>query len=69
MLQPLKSKEILLVNNNNDTYFSICKCDSYNLFLNMIIGGRGIGKTTSLLIKCCTRAINFGKQFNFSKRI
>lgn len=68
MQQPLKSKEILLVNNNNDTYYSVCKCDSYNLFLNMIIGGRGIGKTTSLLIKACTRAINFGKQFIYLRR-
>lgn len=61
-------QQVLKLTNNNDTYYNVCKCDSYNLFFNMIIGGRGIGKTTSLLIKACNRAINYSKQFIYLRR-
>lgn len=41
----------LKLNNNNDIYYNCIKCYSYNYFMNIIIGGRGIGKTTSFLIQ------------------
>ena len=40
----------LKLNNENDIYYNCTKPYSYNMFLYMIDGGRGIGKTTTFLI-------------------
>lgn len=41
----------LKLDNNNDIYYSANKAYSYDFFLAEITGGRGIGKTTTFLIK------------------
>lgn len=61
-------KAHLKLSNNTDIYWTTKKCDSYNCFLNIIVGGRGIGKTTSCLIKGITRYVNFGEQFIYLRR-
>lgn len=41
----------LKLNNNNDVYYNCNKFYSYDAFMGMIDGGRGIGKTTTFEIK------------------
>lgn len=50
------------------TFYNINKCLSYNLTHNIIMGGRGIGKTTQLLIWAIKRSIEKGKQFIYLRR-
>lgn len=57
----------LKLDNNNDTYWSPIKCYSYNCFMNQITGGRGIGKTTGLLIQAL-RNCNKDEQFIYLRR-
>ena len=41
----------LKLNSDNDIYYNCRKCYSYDYFMNIITGGRGIGKTTSWCIQ------------------
>lgn len=57
----------LKLDNNNDTYYNPKKCYSYNCFLNEIVGGRGIGKTTGFNIQAL-RNCNKGEEFIYLRR-
>lgn len=61
-------KPPLKLNNENDIYYSCKKCYSYDAYLNIIIGGRGIGKTTTFLIKALTNYFKRGEQFIYLRR-
>lgn len=61
-------KPNLLLNDERDTYFNMIKCLSYNLFWNELVGGRGVGKTTRLIIYCMNNFIRKGEQFLFMRR-
>ena len=53
---------------NNDIYWNPTKCMSYDLFLNLLLGGRGIGKTTGLNIQRTTNYFKDGSQFIYLRR-
>lgn len=57
----------LKLNNENNIYYNCAKCYSYNYFMNIIVGGRGIGKTTTFLIKGVQGA-NKGNEFIYLRR-
>lgn len=57
----------LKLNNNNDIYYNCNKCYSYNYFMNIIVGGRGIGKTTTFLIKALQNVAK-GNEFIYLRR-
>ena len=61
MKLPLKLKE-------EKMYYSISKCYSYDCYLNLITGGRGIGKTTGALIHAIKNYNNRGSQFIYLRR-
>lgn len=61
-------KPLLKLNNENDIYYNCNKCMSYNAFLNLITGGRGIGKTTTFLINGVGGAFNKGEEFIYLRR-
>ena len=61
-------KPILLLNDDRETYYTMTKCLSYNLFWNELVGGRGVGKTTRLIIYCMTNYIRKGEQFIWMRR-
>ncbi len=50
------------------TYWDIIKVLSYNAFLNVSMGGRGIGKTTQCKIWCTNHYKTTGKQFIYLRR-
>lgn len=58
----------LKLNNENKIYYNANKCYSYNMFFNDILGGRGIGKTTTFLIKTCQDYNKDGSQFVYVRR-
>ena len=71
MKQLLKSKsnlKIELILNNNSIFYNANKCYSYNLFFNTILGGRGIGKTTTFLIKGIQNYNKDNSQFVYVRR-
>ena len=49
-------------------YYNINKPLSYRKMFNIIMGGRGIGKTTQFLIWCINRAIRYGEKFIYLRR-
>lgn len=49
-------------------YWNINKCLSYNKMFNVIMGGRGIGKTTQIIIWCLKQAIERGRKFIYLRR-
>ena len=57
----------LKLNNENDIYYNCTKAYSYNLFMHMIDGGRGIGKTTTFLIDGLHQ-VEKGFQFVYIRR-
>ena len=57
----------LKLNNNNNIYYSCAKCYSYDFFMAYIDGGRGIGKTTTFLIKAIEE-VNKGGEFIYLRR-
>ena len=57
----------LKLTNENNIYYNCNKCYSYNYFYNAIIGGRGIGKTTTFLIKGIQNVAK-GEQFIYLRR-
>ena len=57
----------LKLNNENDIYYNCTKAYSYNLFMHMIDGGRGIGKTTTFLIDGLHQ-VEKGFQFVYLRR-
>ena len=57
----------LKLNNNNDTYYNCNKVYSYDFALAQITGGRGIGKTTTFLIKALQNC-NKGEEFIYLRR-
>lgn len=61
-------KPLLKLSNDTDIYYTCNKCMSYNAFLNTIMGGRGIGKTTTFLILALSRCFNKGEQFIYLRR-
>ena len=61
-------KPVFKLTNLNSVYYNANKVYSYNMFYNLILGGRGIGKTTTFLIKLLQRAIKTGKQFIYLRR-
>lgn len=54
--------------NNDGIHYSPNKCYSYGMFLNIIVGGRGIGKTTGFLINALQRWANTGEEFIYLRR-
>lgn len=72
MTQPLvlnnPSKTLLKINDDNTLYWSTKKALSFDLFLYIIMGGRGIGKTTGYLIDRIRKFLNTGKQFIYLRR-
>lgn len=52
---------------NNDTYYSSLKVFSYDFYMALIDGGRGIGKTTTFLL-ACLKQCEKGKQFIYMRR-
>ena len=57
----------LKLGNNNDIYYSANKPYSYDLFMHEITGGRGIGKTTTFLIKALQN-VEKGEEFMYMRR-
>lgn len=51
-----------------DTFFNVNFMNSFNAFLNVIMGGRGIGKTTNIFIWLLMQVINAGKRFVYIVR-
>lgn len=49
-------------------YYNINKMLSYNKMFNVVMGGRGIGKTTQLMIWLINRAIKLGRKFIYVRR-
>lgn len=56
------------MNNENDIYYNRSKCMSYNMYLNMIDSGRGIGKTTTFCIGALQDFANKGDEFIYLRR-
>ena len=61
-------KPLLKLSNNTDVYYTCLKCFSYNYFMNVICGGRGIGKTTSFLIYGVNRVFDKNEEFIYLRR-
>ena len=61
-------KPLLKLNNENNIYYNVSKSYSYDMFMHIIMGGRGIGKTTSFLIKGIQNFINRGEEFIYLRR-
>ena len=61
-------KQLLKLSNDTDVYYTSNKCYSYNAFLNLIMGGRGIGKTTTFLISGLSRCFNKHEEFIYLRR-
>ena len=61
-------KPLLKLNNENNIYYNCNKCMSYNAFMNIICGGRGIGKTTTFLIKALSAALSKHEEFIYLRR-
>lgn len=57
----------LKLNNENDIYYSCKKPYSYNMFMYLIDGGRGIGKTTTFLIDGL-KQVEKGHEFIYLRR-
>lgn len=57
----------LKLNSDNDIYYNCRKCYSYDYFMNIITGGRGIGKTTSWCIQALI-GCNKGNEFIYLRR-
>lgn len=53
---------------NCNKYWNINKCLSYNKMFNVIMGGRGIGKTTQIMIWCIMQRLTKGKKFVYLRR-
>lgn len=53
---------------NCKKFWDINKCLSYNRMFNVIMGGRGIGKTTQILIWCLMQRLTKGKKFIYLRR-
>lgn len=53
---------------DNKTFFNIDNVLAYNCFLNIVFGGRGIGKTTQFIIWALNRFKNYGEQFIYLRR-
>lgn len=51
-----------------ETFFNIYNVLSYNTFINIIMGGRGIGKTTQFLIWALKRRRDYGEEFIYLRR-
>ncbi len=64
---PIEQMEILLTLDCRK-YHDVNKVLSYEMFLNAIMGGRGIGKTTQWLIWCLNRRKNYGEEFIYMRR-
>lgn len=61
----------LLIKRDPDKYWDICRTYSYNnigLFMYLIMGGRGIGKSTSALLDVCKRWLNHKEEFAYVRR-
>lgn len=58
----------LKLNNENGIYYNIAKPLSYNPFISLLVGGRGIGKTTTCLIYALSNFSNKGEQFVYLRR-
>ena len=61
-------KPHLLLNNDRERYYTGSKCMSYNAFLNTLVGGRGVGKTTWALMYVGNRFIARNEQFIYMRR-
>jgi len=61
-------KPTLRLDDLQDTYFTLNKCNSYNLFWNELVGGRGVGKTTRLLIYGMNNYIKHLEEFIYIRR-
>lgn len=53
----MKNKIEFLITERKE-YFNKKRCDSYNAFINILIGGRGIGKTTNVLAPIIKNCVN-----------
>lgn len=53
---------------NNEVYCNVNEILSYNAFMNVIMGGRGKGKTTQFNIWALMRYNNYGEQFIYLRR-
>lgn len=51
-----------------DTYWDIESVEKKNCMLNIIMGGRSIGKTVQALIRCCMNFRDYGEQFVYVMR-
>jgi len=51
-----------------DTFFNVNYVNSFNAFLNAIMGGRGIGKSTQFMIWLIKQVINKGRRFVYVVR-
>ena len=60
-IQPLKLKD-------DGKHYNVNKAVSYNAFINIILGGRGIGKTTGHLIKAVKDRMNKDEEFIYLRR-
>lgn len=58
----------LKLNEDDGVHFNGRRCASYNMFMNIITGGRGIGKTVHYLIGGVKNYINKGEQFIYMRR-
>lgn len=51
-----------------ETFYNIYNVLSYNAFINIVMGGRGIGKTTQFLIWAIKRRRDYGEEFIYLRR-
>lgn len=51
-----------------ELYYNPNKMLSFNRILNMVVGGRGIGKTRSMKVYCVRRFIKYGEECLFLRR-
>ena len=62
------TKTVLKINDNNRLFWNTQRALSFDLFLYIIMGGRGIGKTTGFLIDVIREHINTGNEFIYMRR-
>lgn len=62
------SSAVLKLSLDCKKFWDINKCLSYNRMFNVIMGGRGIGKTTQIMIWCLMQRLTKGKKFIYLRR-
>lgn len=53
---------------NNVKYLNMSKINSYQAFMNIIMGGRGVGKTTQCIIQALNNNKKYGDEFIYLRR-